>query len=51
MNQPHVSSVCDEDEMLPDTLSPACDRVSEAGHMRQGGAWALWHTLPRQRRR
>jgi hypothetical protein len=42
MHQPHVSSLCDVDEMWPDTLSHACDRVSEAGHMLHGEAGAIW---------
>jgi hypothetical protein len=42
MHQPHASSLCDVDETEPDTLSHTCDRVSEAGHMLQGGAWAVW---------
>ena len=43
MNQPHASSLCDVDETEHDTLSHAYDRVSEAGHMLEGGACAVWH--------
>ena len=49
MHQPHASSLCDGDETEPDTLSYAYDRVSEAGHMLQGGAGALWHKVTRTR--
>jgi formate/nitrite transporter FocA (FNT family) len=43
MNQPHALSLCDVDEAEHDTLSHACDRVSEAGYMLEGGACAVWH--------
>ena len=49
MHQPHGSSWCDVDETWPDTLSHACDRVSEAGHMLQGGLWAVWRMVTRTR--
>jgi hypothetical protein len=45
MHQPHVSSWCDVDETWTDTLSHACDRVSEAEHMLQGEAGAVWHKV------
>jgi hypothetical protein len=47
MHQSHASSKCDMDEMEPDILSHACDRVSDAGHMLQGGACASWHKVTR----
>lgn len=47
MHQPHVSSWCDVDETWTDTLSHACDRVSEAEHMLQGEAGAVWHKVTR----
>ena len=47
MHQPYVSSLCDVGKMEPDTLSHACDSVSEAGHMLQGGSCAIWHKVTR----
>ena len=46
MHQPRASSVYDREGTAYDTLSPACDRVSEAGHMLQVGACALWRQVP-----
>ena len=45
MHQPRVSSLCDIVETKCDTLSHACDKVSEAGHVLQGGACTLWHKV------
>src|SRR6266704_2307229 len=45
MHQPRASSVYDRDETEYDTLSPACDRVSEAGHILQVGACAIWRQV------
>jgi hypothetical protein len=49
MHQPHASSLCDIDKTEPDTLSHTCDRVSEAGHMLQGEAGAVWRQGTRTR--
>ncbi len=45
MHQPRASSVYDRDETAYDILSPACDRVSEAGHILQAGAGVLWRQV------
>ena len=47
MHQPHVLGWCDVDETGSDTLSHVCDRVSEAGHMLQDEAGAVWRKRTR----
>jgi hypothetical protein len=47
IHQPCASSLCDIDKTEPDTLPHACDRVSEAGHMLQDGACAIWRRVTR----
>ena len=49
MHQLHASSLGDVDETDPDTLSHAGDRMSDTGHMLQGGAGAVWRQGTRTR--